>query len=278
MAFCGWPPVTLCVSGCGLQEGVIVKVCVLASGSSGNCTLIASQRTRVLIDVGLSRREVCQRLSAIGEDPQKLDAILVTHEHTDHVSGLPLLVRKFSIPVYMTHLAAPTIAWGDRKPKLETFQAGTRLAIGDLEIDSFGIPHDAIDPVGYCVHSQGIKVGVVTDLGYVPDSLKFHLKGTHLLVLESNHDLEMLKVGPYPWPVKQRVMGRKGHLSNDSASEFIRCDMDSSTATLVLAHLSEHNNYPELVRLVGSQALEQRGLETRLVVAEHRRPTEVFWF
>jgi phosphoribosyl 1,2-cyclic phosphodiesterase len=249
---------------------------VLASGSSGNCTLIASPRTRVLIDVGLSRREVCQRLSGIGEDPHKLDAILVTHEHTDHVSGLPLLARKFKIPVYMTHLAAPAVSWEDYQPKLETFQAGTRLVIGDLEIDSFTIPHDAIDPVGFCVHSQGIKVGVVTDLGYVPDSIKFHLKGTHLLVLESNHDLEMLKVGPYPWAVKQRVMGRKGHLSNESASEFIRRDMDSTTETLVLAHLSEHNNHPELVRLMGRQALEHRGLATRLVVAEHRRQTEVF--
>jgi len=254
----------------------MVKVCVLASGSSGNCTLIASNRTRILLDVGLSRREVCSRLSAIGEQPEKLDAILVTHEHTDHVSGLAVLARKLRIPIFMTHLTAPTIPFEDYMPILETFQAGSRFSIGDLEIDSFTIPHDALDPVGYCIRSQGIKIGVVTDLGYIPDSIPFHLRGTHLLVLESNHDLEMLKVGPYPWSVKQRVMGRKGHLSNEVASDFIRRDLDPSTVALVLAHLSEHNNHPELVRLVGTQALKTRGLSTRLVVAEHRKMTEVF--
>ncbi|HEX6894119.1 MAG TPA: MBL fold metallo-hydrolase, partial [Bryobacteraceae bacterium] len=140
------------------------------------------------------------------------------------------------------------------------------------------IPHDAIDPVGFCFRSQGIKVGVVTDLGYVPDSIKFHLRGADLLILESNHDLEMLKVGPYPWSVKQRVMGRKGHLSNDVVSEFIARDLDTSVSTLVLGHLSEHNNHPEIVRNVAARALDRarRSLFTRLVVAEPRGQSEVF--
>jgi phosphoribosyl 1,2-cyclic phosphodiesterase len=176
----------------------------------------------------------------------------------------------------MTTLTAPSIPWEDSQPVVETYQAGTGFTIGDITVQSFTIPHDAIDPVGYTLHAQGLKIGVATDLGYMPDSIKWHLRDCDLLVLESNHDLEMLKVGPYPWSVKQRVMGRKGHLSNDLACEFIAESLDSRTTTLVLGHLSEQNNHPEIVRLVANQALEHRGLSTRLVVAEPRRPSEVF--
>ncbi|MBM3748243.1 MAG: MBL fold metallo-hydrolase [Acidobacteria bacterium] len=252
-----------------------MKLCVLSSGSSANSIFVSAGRTKLLIDAGLSRREIMNRLTAIGERAEALDAVLITHEHTDHISGLAPLVRKINIPVYMTHRTAPAVAWEDFTPKLHTFQAGTRLSLGDFEIDTFTVPHDAADPVGYCLHAEGLKTGIVTDLGYVPDSIRYHLRETHLLVLESNHDLEMLKVGPYPWWVKQRVMGRHGHLSNEMASDFIRQDMAASTAALVLAHLSAHNNHPELARLVGAQALNQRGLPTRLVVAEHGQQTEV---
>jgi phosphoribosyl 1,2-cyclic phosphodiesterase len=252
---------------------------VLASGSSGNATFVATGRTRILIDAGLSFRDLSSRLALIGEDPEKLDAVLVTHEHTDHVSGLPVLVKKLSrrlLPVYLTHLTAPAITWNDCLPHVETFQAGCRFTIGDLEVDSFTIPHDASDPVAFAFRAEGVKLALVTDLGYIPESVKYYLRGTNLLILESNHDLEMLKVGPYPWPVKQRVMGRKGHLSNDVVSDFIHDDLDSSTATLVLGHLSENNNHPELVRLVAGQALAGRSLSTRLVIAGPREPTEVF--
>jgi phosphoribosyl 1,2-cyclic phosphodiesterase len=138
------------------------------------------------------------------------------------------------------------------------------------------VPHDAIDPVGFCVRAQGIKIGIATDLGYLPDSIKVHLRGTDLLLIESNHDTEMLKVGPYPWSVKQRVMGRRGHLSNEVVSDFIRNDLDLSTSTLVLGHLSEHNNHPEIVRSSASRALEGRSLFTRLVIANPRTRSEVF--
>lgn len=251
---------------------------MLASGSSGNATFVATEKTRILIDAGLSFRELASRLGAIGEDPAKLDAILISHEHSDHVSGLPVLVRKLAcrVPVYTTHLTAPALAWDERTPPVETFQAGCRFSIGELEIDSFTVPHDAADPVAFAFHAQGMKVASVTDLGYIPESIKYHLRGTQLLILESNHDLEMLKVGPYPWSVKQRVMGRKGHLSNDVVSDFIREDLDASTSTLVLGHISENNNHPELVRLVGGQALAARSLSTKLVIAEPRRQTEVF--
>ena len=234
----------------------------------------------MLVDAGLSKRDVVARLAAIGEAAESLDAILISHEHSDHVSGLVALARQLDIPVYITRLTAPSIPWGEYTPKLDCFQAGASFTIGDLDIDSFTVPHDAIDPVGFCFRAHGIKVGVVTDLGYVPDSIKFHLRGADLLILESNHDLEMLKVGPYPWSVKQRVMGRKGHLSNEVVSDFIRQDLDSSISTLVLGHLSEHNNHPEIVRAMAERALDRAGraLFTRLVVAEPKGQTEVFTY
>lgn len=224
----------------------------------------------------MSRKETYQRLANIGEDGDKLDAILITHEHGDHVGGLIRLGRRRRIPMYLTRLTAPAIDWEDYVPILETFQAGSAFTIGDLEIQSFTIPHDAVDPVGYCIRAEGVKIAVVTDLGYMPESISFHLRGTNCLLLESNHDLDMLKVGPYPWSVKQRVMSRRGHLSNDMVSTFIRDSMDSSTATLMLGHLSEHNNHPEIVRLTASQAIEGRRLDTNLVVLDQKKQSEAF--
>ena len=253
---------------------------MLASGSSGNAALLATDKTRILVDAGLSLKELGKRLTAIGEDLERLDAILITHEHTDHVSGLPVLARskKTAPTIYMTRLTAPAIDWGETKPRLEPFQAGARLLIGDIEVQSFGIPHDAIDPVGFRFESQGVSIGLVTDLGYIPESIKFHLRRTDLLLLEANHDLDMLKVGPYPWSVKQRVMSRVGHLSNHVMAEFLAEDLDSCTANLVLGHLSEHNNHPAIVSMFASQALESRGLETRLAIATQGTPSEVFRF
>jgi phosphoribosyl 1,2-cyclic phosphodiesterase len=225
-------------------------------------------------------REAGKRLAAIGEDLTRLDAILITHEHSDHVAGLPVLARNKNVhaAIYMTWLTEPAIDWGTGQPRLEKFQAGASFPIGDIEVQSFSIPHDAIDPVGFCFQAEGVRIGVATDLGYVPDSIKFHLRRTDLLLLESNHDLDMLKVGPYPWAVKQRVMSRVGHLSNLVMSDFLMGDLDSSTAHLVLGHISEQNNHPEIVRMVAAEALERRGLQTRLCLAAQRTSTEVFQF
>jgi len=209
---------------------------VLASGSSGNAALLATENTRILVDAGLSMRELRKRLASIGESLEAIDAILITHEHSDHVAGLPVLARNKDVRavIYMTHLAAPAIDWGaTTPPRLEPFQAGASFQIGDIEVQSFGIPHDAIDPVGYCFLAQGVRVGVATDLGYVPESVKFHLRRANLLLLEANHDLDMLKVGPYPWSVKQRVMSRVGHLSNLHMSDYLMEDLDSTNGTML---------------------------------------------
>jgi len=262
----------------------VLKFCVLASGSSGNCALVATERTRILVDAGLSVRELARRLAEIGESVDSLDAVLITHEHSDHVSGLCRLLRsrkraKRPLLAYLTRLTAPVIDWEECEPVLETFQAGSTFRIGDIEVDSFTIPHDARDPVGFCFRAEGMKISIATDLGYIPDSIKFHLRGTHMLLLESNHDLEMLKVGPYPWSVKQRVMGRNGHLSNSVVCEYLAAEFASSVQALILGHLSDQNNHPELVRMGAAEALERRGMAaTRLVIAQQMQQTEVFQF
>jgi phosphoribosyl 1,2-cyclic phosphodiesterase len=264
----------------GTREAATVKFCVLASGSSGNAALLATENTRILIDAGLSMRELARRLASIGEDLRNLDAILITHEHSDHVAGLPVLARNKELraAIYMTRLAAPAIDWGECRPRLETFQAGASFPIGNIEARSFSVPHDAADPVGFHLEAEGVRIGIATDLGYIPESIKFHLRRTDVLLLESNHDLDMLKVGPYPWSVKQRVMSRVGHLSNLGMAEFLMGDLSASTAQLVLGHISEQNNHPEIVRLMASQALGKRGLDTQFTLATQRAPTEVFRF
>jgi phosphoribosyl 1,2-cyclic phosphodiesterase len=231
------------------------------------------------VDAGLSLRELTRRLDLVGERPDRLSAVIVTHEHSDHIAGLATLSRsQKKMPVYMTPLAAPRIDWGKHKPALELFQAGSRIRVGDIEIDSFTIPHDSIDPVGFCLTAQGIKAGVVTDLGYIPASIHFHMDGAHVLLMEANHDLEMLRVGPYPWSVKQRVMSRTGHLSNLSMCDFLRDSFDRSTPHLILGHLSEQNNHPEIVREMAAAVLEERGLSTTLEVASQGEPGTVFHF
>jgi phosphoribosyl 1,2-cyclic phosphodiesterase len=321
----------------------MVRFTVLASGSKGNSAIVTGGRTRILVDAGLSCRELFRRMKLAGEDPATLDAVIITHEHSDHVSGLAVTARKLGIPVYFTEgthrawmrwltprrqmtyaqwveqcrkqaaerqaeaesaqcvaveeaddvevpfeeVAAASVQpeeTPDRIPSrkedptwlpgVEYFQAGQPFAIGDIAVSPFTIPHDAADPVGFVFRAEGVRMAFATDLGYIPPNVKGQLKGVDLLLLESNHDLEMLRDGPYPWSVKQRVLSRVGHLSNEAAADFLENEYDRRAAYVILAHLSESNNLPELARVAAERALNERTslFAEKLLLAEQSEP------
>jgi phosphoribosyl 1,2-cyclic phosphodiesterase len=351
----------------------MMRMTVLASGSKGNSTVISSSRTRVLVDAGLSCRELLKRMSIAGEDPSRLDAILVTHEHQDHIAGLSVLARRLNIPVFFTEpthrawvrMLTPRTTmtyakWLDhvqrekearaasvaasapgsalaaqlaeeseviasiaaeaalnrsddanttlelpvdpdeeelcgpesqdpvsqpaaaqkpdptQLPAVEYFHSGTQFSIGDIDITPFTIPHDAADPCGFVFESEGIRMALATDLGYMPPNVKAALKRIDVLLLESNHDLEMLRDGPYPWSVKQRVLSRVGHLSNDATAEFLQKDYDGGASWIILGHLSESNNAPELALLSAEQALggQPTLLGNRILLAHQATPLD----
>lgn len=254
---------------------------MLGSGSRGNSTLIATEKTRLLVDAGFSRRETYARLAAIGERADGFDALVISHEHIDHVRGLKSLANDFRAPVYLNEGTRQANGFEASLDRVEEFRTGRKFTIGDLEITPFSVPHDAADPVAFTLRAEGIRIGLVTDLGCIPEVVKQHVRGCHVLIFESNHDLEMLKVGPYPWYVKQRVMSRQGHLSNLAAAEFLTEDFDGEAQVLVLAHLSENNNHPEIARLSAEEALARRARpngKVELHLASQTVPTAVFRF
>jgi phosphoribosyl 1,2-cyclic phosphodiesterase len=267
-------------------EPISFRVSILASGSSGNATLLETERTCLLVDAGLGKKETLRRLAAIEKQVDRLDGILISHEHSDHIGGLPQALGHWRTSVYLTEATHGEIlrilpeAMSKRLDRAEFIPAGQRFTIGDIEVNAFSIPHDAADPIGFTFRANGTKVAIVTDLGYLPELVKHHLRDSDCLVLESNHDLEMLKVGPYPWYVKQRVMSRTGHLSNHSVSEFLADaeGFDSAARYLVLAHLSENNNNPDVARISAEEALGRRpsesGFKGELLVASQRVPLQ----
>ena len=271
-------------SGSEYASRMGVSVSVLASGSRGNSTIVQSSSTRILVDAGISCRETFKRMKAAGDDPHSLSAIVITHEHTDHVYGLLVLARKLNVPVFMT--GATHQAWaramrdetGERPAlaRLEVFSSGRGFQVGDIAVTPFTIPHDAADPVGFTFGAEGIKVGIATDLGRMLANVKDNLRGCDVLVIESNHDVEMLRNGPYPWSVKERVGSRTGHLSNKSLAEFFATDYDGSASYIVLAHISEQNNHPEVARREAEKALSNRRtlLYNRVMLAAQSEPMQ----
>jgi len=259
-----------------------LRVSILASGSSGNITLLETGRTRLLVDAGLGKRETLARLAAVERTVENLDGILITHEHTDHCNGLPQMLGLWKAPLYVTEPTMDAMqrilpeTLGKRLRGVETIHAGQHFTIGDIDVHAFRIPHDAADPVAFTFRTNGAKLAIVTDLGYMTELVKDCLRNSDCLVLESNHEPDMLKAGPYPWIVKQRILSRHGHLSNHSVSEFLADPegFDAHARFLVLAHLSEENNNPDTARISAEEALGRRPAESAfagelLVASQH---------
>ena len=250
-------------------ESVSLRVCVLGSGSKGNCTYIESPETRILIDAGLSAREIERRLRQIDRSPAVLDGVLISHEHSDHIHGVGALARRYKLAVYAnraTWQRAQHIV--GRVDELHEFCTGSSFELKDLMIDPFSLPHDADDPVAFRLAWRRRAIAVVTDLGYPSQLVRERIRGCHLLLLESNHDDSMLKAGPYPWPLKQRIGGKSGHLSNVQSSQLLRDVLHDELEAVVLAHLSEINNHPDLARLTAQESLGSK--RTRVYVASQR--------
>jgi len=255
-----------------------VKICILASGSSGNSFLVWTDRTKILIDAGISARQLRERLNKVGVAVEDIEALFITHEHTDHVRGARTLARSLRIPVFLTEgTCAACNSTLDQLPTREFFMPGEIICFKDLQLVSYSVSHDAADPVNFLLCHKNRKVGMAMDLGYTSRLVKERLKHCDVLILESNHDRQMLMSGRYPWQVKQRILGRRGHLSNEqSASVF--CEVaDQRLRALFLAHVSKENNHPRLVRSLFEQVLDEVGLNhVPLFVTSQDRPTEAF--
>lgn len=241
-------------------------VCMLASGSKGNAIYISDNSTSILVDSGLSGVEIERRLKSRGLNPSELDAILVTHEHADHIHGVGILSRRFSLPVYIsrkTGMGIPAKTGYIRD--MVNFECGSTFMLKTLIIHPFSISHDAADPAGFTITQNGVKIGIATDLGIATSMSIEHLKGCSLLILEANHDPDMLINGPYPWPIKQRIKSRTGHLSNEDSKKLIMKVKHANLKQIILAHLSEINNTPKKALSVVREAINPS--ETEIDVA-----------
>ncbi len=258
-----------------------MKMCSIASGSSGNCIYIANEDTHILVDVGISKKRIVEGLKGIGVDASEIDAILITHEHSDHISGLGVMSRAFGIPIYGTKETLDAVA--HYKPvgaiDSELFRPilpDTEFNINSLKINPFSTSHDAANPVCYTVASDGKKVAVATDLGEYNEYIVSHLEDLDMVLIEANYDKNMLQVGPYPYYLKQRILGTKGHLSNENSGQLLRTIFSNKLRYIMLGHLSKENNYPELAyQAVKVEIQEALNNNVKLSVAHRDRPTEL---
>ncbi len=260
-----------------------MRLCIIGSGSSGNVLYAEAGDARVLVDVGLTCKETVRRLTDVGIDPASISAVVLTHEHADHAKGVSVFARNYDIPVYTSRQTREACKFGrfEEKIKFVEISSSDPFHIGGLEFHPFTVPHDAADSFAFTLESDRAKAAIVTDLGYITNLVAERVRGADLLVLESNHDVEMLKVcAQYPWSLKQRVLSKHGHLSNDHVSDFLAKDFDGRADHIILAHLSKNTNHPHLARLSALQALDARGTlffkdaERRVKVADQDRPGE----
>lgn len=276
-----------------------MKFTVLGSGSTGNAVLISSETTNVLVDAGLSAREILRRLFEMGVEADGLDAILITHEHSDHAGGLRVLMRSVDCPVYIScdtlDAFYDTQAGGKngdsesskRKAALSDHTVEIRstqeFRIGDIDFYPFSVPHDAVDNFGFVARRDGVKIATLMDFGQITDEIRDNLKGCDAIVVESNHSRDMLRAcSMYTWDLKQRILSNVGHLSNEDLSDWLQSDFDGCARYIVLAHLSQRANEPHLARLMAETALQMRPplfrAETKITVSTPRQPTDWFSF
>lgn len=276
-----------------------MKFTVLGSGSTGNAALISSGKTNVLIDAGLSARELMRRLALVGVAVEDLDAVVITHEHTDHVGGLRVLLQKVKCPVFIsghTEDACYESSWmgkngmSEVEKRREAMRGRTiniesckEFRVGDIDIEPFSVPHDAVDNFGFVAKHAGVKMATLTDFGHFTDLMREKLMGCDGIIIESNHNVDMLQLCPeYPWSVKRRIMGKHGHFSNEDLADWLSNCFDGSARHVVLAHLSQRANNPALARLTAETALKMRPplfqVETKITLTNHREPTEWFQF
>ena len=257
-----------------------MKLCPLCSGSSGNATYIEAGDARLLIDAGLSCKRISELLLKIGVDPRTLSAILITHEHIDHVRGVNVLSKKYDLPVY-----ANADTWSMLKAPLRdvaaknvcVFESDRDFYLAGVRILPFSVPHDAVHCVGFTVSAQGHKVGVCTDLGHVDARILSILSGCDLLLFEANHDVDMLMAGSYPYQLKKRILSGSGHMNNDDCGKALVKLYGTGVKNVILGHLSRENNYPELAMVAVRAALEEAGIgDMQLAIAAREEPTGVF--
>lgn len=255
-----------------------MKVCLLASGSSGNAIYVQNGSTGVLVDAGLTGKQLEERMLGVGIDPTRLQGIVVSHEHSDHMKGVGILARRYGLPVWMTQ--------GTLDASKQTFRGSERIRvfdndeafhIGDLAFQPFQLPHDAADPVNFVVSDGESQVAIATDMGTVTELIYQRLRQANLVIIEANYDRQLLMDGPYSWDLKKRISGRHGHLSNDGAGETLCRLATEGIQQAVLAHLSDKNNHPDLARETCRGMLEGRGIrQFSMTVAEQDRPSDIF--
>ena len=269
-----------------------MKFTVLGSGSTGNSVLICTEKTKVLVDVGMSAKETLRRLALVGVDFNDLDAVLITHEHSDHASGLRVLLNTVKCAVYLSgetrdaYLreklnkanSEPQKRADSLKNRIVEIESSRDFCIGDIDFEPFTVPHDAADNFGFIAKNEGVRVATLMDLGCMTTLVHEKLRGCNAIIIESNHSRDMLKACPiYSWELKQRILSRTGHLSNEDLSDWLTNDFDGAARHIILAHLSQRANEPHLARLTAQTALQMRAplfkTETQITVSYHREPT-----
>lgn len=256
-----------------------MRFSVLASGSTGNAFYIATDKTKLLVDAGLSGKQMDKLFDQVDANPSELDGILVTHEHSDHIKGLGIIARKYNLPIYANEKTWKSMDKSLGKLTADQkfqFEANHVKTFGDMDVESFSVSHDAVDPMFFTFHHNGQKVALVTDLGYVSERIKKTIEGADAFVFEANHDVSMLQMGGYPWNVKRRILGDYGHVSNEDCGLALSDVITNNTKRVYLAHLSKDNNMKELARMSVDQVLKERDIMMNLYDTDPTSATPLY--